>query len=57
MTKEKLIQMAERNLIKAKKSMEFNYNRQGVTDAERENLSNNVEFAEIVCGLIKINAQ
>ena len=57
MTKEKLIQIAERNLIKARKSMEINYNRQGVTEIERENLSNNVKFAEIVCGLIKVNAQ
>lgn len=55
MTKEKLMKIAERNLYKAKKSMENNYNRQGITDIERENLSNNVEFAEIVCELIKIS--
>ena len=57
MTKEKLIQIAERNLIKARKSMELNYNRQGVTEIERENLSNNVEFAEVVFQLVKVNAQ
>lgn len=57
MTKERLIQIAERNLNKAKKSMEHNYNRQGVTEIERENLSDNVKFAEVVYELIKINAQ
>lgn len=57
MTKEKLIQISERNLSKAKRALDYNYNRQGITEIERENLSNNVEFAEIVCELIKINAQ
>lgn len=56
MTKEKLIHIAERNLNKAKKSMEHNYNRQGITENEQANLSDNVEFAEIVYELIKVNA-
>lgn len=54
---EKLIQIAERNLSKAKKAWDCNYNRQGITEIERENLSNNVEYAEIVCELIKCNAR
>ena len=56
MTKEKLMQIAERNLSKAKRALEHNYNRQGITDIERENLSNNVKFAEVTYELIKINA-
>ena len=56
MTKEKLIQISERNLSKAKRALDYNYNRQGITDVERENLLNNVEYAEVVCELIKINA-
>ena len=56
MTKEKLMHIAERNLNKAKKSMEHNYNRQGITETEKENLSDNVKFAEVVYELIKVNA-
>ena len=56
MTKEKLIQISERNLSKAKRALDYNYNRQGITDVERENLLNNVEYAEVVCELIKTNA-
>lgn len=56
MTKEKLIHIAERNLNKAKKSMEHNFNRQGITETEKANLSDNVKFAEVVYELIKVNA-
>lgn len=55
MKAEKIIQIAERNLNKAKRALDCNYNRQGITEIERENLSNNVEYAEIVYELIKIN--
>jgi len=55
MKTEKIIQIAERNLNKAKRALDCNYNRQGITEIERENLSNNVEYAEIVYELIKIN--
>lgn len=54
---EKIIQIAERNLSKAKKALDCNYNRQGITETERENLTNNVEYAEIVYELIKCNAR
>lgn len=56
-TKERIIEIAERNLRKAKRALECNYNRQGITEIERENLSNNVEYAETVYELIKVNAQ
>ena len=56
MTKEKMMQMAERNLSRAKRSVDYNYNRPGITEIERENLLNNAEFAKIVCELIKKNA-
>lgn len=52
MNKEKMVQIAERNLHKAKKALENNYNRQGITELERENLSNNVEYAQRVYDLI-----
>lgn len=57
MTREKLIQISERNLIKAKRALDYNCNRQGITEIEKENLLNNVKYAEVVCELIKINAQ
>lgn len=56
MTREKLIQISEKNLFKAKKALEHNYSRPGITEIERENLSNNVEYAEVVCEMIKVNA-
>ena len=52
MTKEKLIAIAERNYKKAKISLHNNYNRQGVTEQERENLKANLEYAQIVYDLI-----
>ena len=55
MNREKMIQMAERNLNKAKKAQIINYNRQGITESERENLSNNVEYAKAVYDLIVNN--
>ena len=53
MSKDKMMQMAERNLSKAKKAFDNNYNRQGVTESERENLLNNVEYAQTVYNLLE----
>lgn len=52
MNKEKMMQIAERNLNKARKALDNNYNRAGITQSERENLSNNVEYAQTVYNLI-----
>ena len=52
MNKEKMLQIAERNLKKAKMSLLNNYERKGVTEQEFENLSNNVEYAQIVYDII-----
>lgn len=52
MNKEQMMKIAERNLSKAQKSLDNNYNRQGITESERENLSNNVEYAKVVYDLI-----
>ena len=56
MDKERLVQIAERNLKKAKKALEINCKRQGITDEERNNLSDNVKFAEIVLDLVANHA-
>lgn len=48
MTNEQLISIAERNLKKARIAFEHNYNRSGVTEHERRNLSDNLEYANIV---------
>ena len=57
MTSEKLLSIAKRNLKKAEIAHKHNYDRQGITENERENLSDNVEHAKIVLDLInaKIN--
>ena len=52
MNKEKMVQIAERNLHKAKMALLHNYERKGITEQEIENLTNNVEYAQIVCDLI-----
>ena len=52
MDKERLVQIAERNLKKARKSLEINCARKGITDEERNNLVDNVKFAEIVYDLL-----
>lgn len=52
MNKEKLITIAERNLKKANNSLKNNFNRPGVSEQERENLSSNVEYAQMVYDLI-----
>lgn len=57
MDKERLVQIAERNLKKARKSLEIGCRRQGITDEERNNLADNVKFAEIVYDLVVYHAQ
>ena len=57
MNTEKLVQIAERNLTKAEKALDNNYNRNGITELERENLLNNVEYAKIVYDLVVRYAQ
>lgn len=52
MNKEKMLQIAERNLKKAEMALANNLNRKGITELEIENLSNSVEYAKIVYGLI-----
>ena len=55
MNKEKMIQIAERNLSKAKRALYNNRERKGITDQEIENLSNNVEYSQKVYDLIVNN--
>lgn len=52
MKKDIMLQIAERNLNKANRALANNYNRPGITEPERENLTNNVEYAEAVYELI-----
>jgi hypothetical protein len=55
MNKEKMIQIAERNLRKAQMALYNNRERKGITDQEIENLSNNVEYSQKVYDLIVNN--
>ena len=57
MDKERLVQIAERNLKKAKKARDIGCKRQGVTDEEKNNLHDNVKYAEVVCDLITHHVQ
>lgn len=52
MNKETMVKIAERNLNKANRALTNNYNRSGITEAERENLLHNVEYARTVYDLI-----
>ena len=52
MSKDDMIKIAERNLKQAQMKFNNNYNRTGITEVERENLSNNVKYAKIVLDLI-----
>lgn len=53
MTKEKALKIAERNLKKAEMTYKHNYNRQGVTEQEKENIVNNLEYAKFVLDMIE----
>lgn len=57
MNKEKMIQIAKHNLKKAEISLDNGYKRKGITALEIENLSDNVEYAKIVYGLIIDNVK
>ena len=53
MTKVQLMAIAERNIKKAEKAMEYNINRTGITEQEKENLKNKIEYSKIVYELIQ----
>ena len=55
MNKEKMMQIAEHNLDKAQRALNVNCNRKGITELERQNLSDSVEYAKAVCDLIANN--
>ena len=55
MNKEKMLQIAEHNLKKAKMALLNNCERKGITEQEVKNLSNNVEYAQVVYDLIVAN--
>lgn len=52
MSKEEMLTIAERNLKKAQYAFDHNFNRPGVTENERINLKNNLEYAKCVRDLI-----
>lgn len=52
MNKEKMLQIAERNLRKAKMALYNNCERKGITEAEIQNLVNSLEYSQIVYDLI-----
>ena len=52
MTTEAMLQIAERNMRKAQIALNNNRERKGVTEQEIENLTNNVEYTQIVYDLI-----
>jgi cell division protein FtsI/penicillin-binding protein 2 len=56
MNKDRMLQMAARNLKKARKALTINCSRQGITEEERNNLADNVRFAEVVYDLIASHA-
>lgn len=47
------LSIARRKVIKAEKALEHNYYRKGITDEERRNLMNSVEFAKYVYQLVE----
>lgn len=51
-TKETMLQIAERNMRKAQIALNNNCERKGVTEQEITNLTNNVEYTQIVYDLI-----
>lgn len=52
MTKEKMLNIAEKNLKRAKIALQQNFNRPGITEKEREVLNEKVKYAQIVCELV-----
>ena len=57
MDKERLVQIAERNLKKARRALEVNCSRKGITDEEINNLRDNIRYAEVAYDLISYHAQ
>ena len=53
MEKDKIIQMTERHLKKTMYALEHNYNRNGITKQEKENLVNNVKYYRYILDLIQ----
>lgn len=53
MNREKMIEIADRNLNKAKRALSKNLNRKGITDVELKNLTDNAEYAQVVYNLIE----
>lgn len=49
---EKMMYKAQRDVHKAQKAYDLNYNRSGVTEQERENLADNVAYAHLVLELV-----
>ena len=57
MNKDRLLQIAERNLKKAQRAWKINRDRTGITEEEINNLSSNVKYAQAVYDLIGNYAQ
>lgn len=52
MTKQRMYEIAKRNLKEAEINFKHNFNRKGITLEEREALTEKVEFYRIVCNMI-----
>ena len=52
MTKEKILSMAQRNKDKAFKTFMANSSRKGITEEEKCNLWDNVEYANLVYDMV-----
>lgn len=52
MKKDKMLEIAERNLKKAQTAFHSQFQRPGIKESEKENLANNVEYAILVRDLI-----
>lgn len=53
MTEEQILLISESNLEKSQRKYNGNYNRKGVTQNERDNLTKNVEYAKIILDIVK----
>ena len=52
MKKEKMLEIADRNIKKAQMSFYRQFQRPGIKEQEKENLANNVEYAILIKDLI-----
>lgn len=55
MKKDRMMEIAERNLRKAERAIANNINRPGITEQERNNLLDHYEYARAVRELISIH--